>query len=300
MNKFDDINDNEIRLIGSSADSTRPSWRRPLLIVVAATVLLAVVVLLCFTAAKSRKAQLSDELGVYDPQPTNLTQPHPLRDWLYSQDSVTRSGCALKDTIVNDIAIRLYLPLNASPALEIGMRPLLDNRVILAFQAADIRADNHKIVGAFVEKGKPIAWGLSKKGYCAILPDEQGPKVIVGMADNSPLFEEATECGGYFFRQYPLVADGIPQESELKTQSIRRALCQIDDHICVVETQQRTGMHDFAILLTDIGALNAIYLIGSDAMGSVTDLNGTRTALGNLVDKPYTYTNFIFWTINAH
>lgn len=29
------------------------------------------------------------------------------------------------------------------------------------------------------------------------------------MEDNSPLFEAATEKGGYFFRQYPLVDNGV-------------------------------------------------------------------------------------------
>ena len=50
-----------------------------------------------------------------------------------------------------------------------------------------------------------MAWGLSKKGYVSIIED----KITVGVADNSPLFEEATEKGGYFFRQYPLVNNGV-------------------------------------------------------------------------------------------
>ena len=229
---------------------------------------------------------------VYEPTAVPQTTPHPLRPWLEANDTITQSGCVIKDTIVNDIAIRIYHPLNATAALKIGTQPLKDPNVILAMQAADIRADNYKIVGAFVEKGKPIAWGLSKKGYCAILHDS----IFVGMADNSPLFEEATDCEGYFFRQYPLVANGVPQESELRSQSIRRALCETDGHIVVVETIDRSSMHDFAVLLSDLGTLNAIYLIGSDAMGSYTTLDGERHQLGNYVEKPHKYTNFIYWS----
>lgn len=33
--------------------------------------------------------------------------------------------------------------------------------------------------------------------------------MTVGVDDNSPLFEEATEKGGYFFRQFPLVDNAI-------------------------------------------------------------------------------------------
>ena len=284
----EDINDNEIRRIGGTTPQGNNKRKWPF-VVIAAVLLLVVTVIMVHIFSGTSDTEVD---GIYEPQPATKQATHPLRAWLYAQDSIALSGCATMDTIVNDIAVRIYLPLNARPALEIGMRPLLDNRVILALQAADIRADNQKIVGAFVEKGKPVAWGLSKKGYCAILHDS----VYVGMADNSPLFEEATDCGGFFFRQYPLVADGVPQESELKTQSVRRALCEVEEHICVIETKDRSSMHDFTVLLADLEVNNAIYLIGSDAMGTVTDLDGTRTQLGNLVEKPYKNTNFIYWT----
>ena len=48
----------------------------------------------------------------------------------------------------------------------------------LTKQAADIRADNGKIVGAFVLKGDPLSWGLSKRGYCGIIDG----KLTVGVA----------------------------------------------------------------------------------------------------------------------
>ena len=295
MKYSDDINDNEIRLIGIISDekeSCNKIRRKRWLIVVAVVLALALAAGIVVLVRYSRAANDEDVEGIYEPQPVAGTHTHPLRQWLLSFDSTQYIGCAMKDTTVNDIAIRIYLPLNARPALEVGTRCLNDNNVILAFQAADIRADNKKIVGAFVQKGQPLAWGLSKKGYCAILHDS----VYVGMADNSPLFEEATDCGGYFFRQYPLVAEGQPQESELKTQSIRRALCDVDEHICVIETREKAGMHDFAVLLADLDINNAIYLIGSDAMGIVSDLNGNREQIGKFVDRPFKYINFIFWT----
>lgn len=291
MKNSEDIRDSEIRLIGDSQRRQHPQvkiwW-----VVAGCLLLIALAAGVAVWVRHKKQTESVNVEGIYESSSVQKTNLHPLRPWLYAYDDVTTVGCAIKDTIVNDIPVRVYLPLNATPALEIGMRPLLDNRVILAFQAADIRADNHKIVGAFVERGKPVAWGLSKKGYCAILNNT----IYVGMADNSPLFEEATDCGGYFFRQYPLVADGFPQKSELKTQSLRRALCEVEQHICVVETQEKSSMHDFAELLADLGVDNAIYLIGSDAMGTYTALDGTRTMLGNLVEKPYEYTNFIYWT----
>lgn len=49
----------------------------------------------------------------------------------------------------------------------------------------------------------PVA--VPEQLYCGVIDG----KLTVGVADNSPLFEEATEKGGYFFRQYPLVDNGV-------------------------------------------------------------------------------------------
>lgn len=292
MRHTEDINDNEIRIIGETQESIKPAKGKWLVAAIIAAVAIIAVIVVLLTHRSPDGGEEPEVVSIFEPQPEAAILPHPLEEWLYGQDSIKTTGTATKDTTVNDIAIRIYLPLNATPALQIGTRPLRDKTVILAFQAADIRADNKKIVGAFVEKGKPIAWGLSKKGYCAILNDS----IHIGMADNSPLFEEATDCGGYFFRQYPLVADGAVQESELKSQAVRRALCEVDEHICVVETQDRSSMHDFSVLLADLGVRNAIYLIGSDAMGTFTDLEGKRTAIGNHVEHTYKNINFIYWS----
>ena len=288
----EDIKDNEIRVIGLDS-GIKPNGIVRLLGKIIISILLIITAVTAVYFISSGPSHPEPEIGIYDPTPEPPSDAHPLCAWLSQHDSLPGiTGCAIKDTLVNDIMVRIYLPVNARPALCIGTRPLNDDNVILAFQAADIRADNKKIVGAFVEKGKPLAWGLSKKGYCAILHDS----IYIGMADNTSLFEQATDCDGYFFRQYPLVSNHIPQSSELKTQTIRRALCEAEGRTVVIETHDRAGMHDFAVLLADLGVSNAIYLIGSDAMGTVTDLSGNRTTVGDNVKKRYKNINFIYWT----
>ena len=116
-------------------------------------------------------------------------------------DSLAKGFTEIRDTLINDIPLRIYIPHNAEMSLHIGRMNQQDTSVIYTAQAADVRADNGGIVGAFVLKGTPRAWGLSKKGFCASIDGV----VTVGVAENSPLFEEATEKEGYFFRQYPLV-----------------------------------------------------------------------------------------------
>jgi len=297
MMKEENISDSEIRVIGGSNQQPKPTfpWR---VVAVSVAVIAVVVVAVCLLWPKAPE-QLPEQ-GIFEPEtiltiPDNAPQSHPLQGWFASLDCITATGTITKDTTVNDIPLRIYVPMNSTPRLEIGYGAL-DNRQqnILFFQAADVRADNKKIVGAFVLRGQPLSWGLSKRGYCAIIDG----KVTVGVADNSPLFEQATEHGGYFFRQYPLVDNGKLVENELKNKSIRRSLCEIDGHIAVVATQSTESLHDFAQALVDIGVSNAIYLVGSSAQGWSMDAEGNGTKMGLWDERPYKNISFIVWPKN--
>lgn len=192
---------------------------------------------------------------------------------------------------VNDIPIDIYIPHNAVPRLFIGTPRSSETDVIFTTQAADIRADNKKINGAFVLKGEPKAWGLSKKGFCGII----GDKITVGVADNSPLFEEATEKGGYFFRQYPLVDNGNLVESELKGKAVRKAICDRAGEILVVMTQTPESFHDFAQALIDLDVNNAIYLVGGESNGFYTNSEGDVVIINEPLKDAYKNENHIQW-----
>ena len=288
MMKEENISDSEIRVIGGGNQQPKKPfpWRLVGLIVAAVAVVGLVVWL-----AWPKDAQESDETGVFE-QETVVEQPHPLRGWLAALDTISACGTATKDETINDIPLRVYVPLNSTPHLEVGYG-VTDRREenILFFQAADVRADNKKIVGAFVQKGKPLSWGLSKRGFCAIIDGE----VTVGVADNSPLFEKATEQNGDFFRQYPLVDKGVLVESELKNKSIRRSLCELEGKIVVVESQSLESMHDFSQALVDVGVTNAIYLVGSSAMGWSMDVEGNGTKMGLWDARAFKNVSFIVW-----
>lgn len=285
----EEIKDTEIRVIGGDTPQPRFPWKWVLLGVV---VIAIVVIVLCLTIGRETTQEEQDEQGVFE-QEVVVPQPHPLQGWIASLDTITAVGTITKDTIVNDIPLRIYAPLNATPRLEVGYDVINDRRHnILLFQAADVRADNKKIVGAFVLRGKPLSWGLSKKGYCAIIDNQ----ITVGVADNSPLFEEATDKSGYFFRQYPLVDSARIVESELKAKSIRRGLCDLEGRIVVVETQTPESMHDFSQALVDIGTTHAIYLVGSTAIGWSMDMDGNGTKMGLWDSRVYKNISFIVWS----
>ena len=119
--------------------------------------------------------------------------------------------------------------------------------------------------------------------------------MTVGVADNSPLFEEATEKGGFFFRQYPLVDNGLLVDNAPKGKSIRKALCDRDGEIMVVMSQTPESFHDFAQALVDMQVDNAIYLVGSTSFGYFRDYYDQLEIIYNKLRYGYQYENFIVW-----
>ena len=197
------------------------------------------------------------------------------------------------DTVINDVRLSLYLPHNATPELTLGVPDRNDPRIIFAAQAADIRRDNRKILGAFVLKGEPLAWGLSKKGFCAIIDGE----VTVGYSEDSPLFEEAINKGGYFFRQFPLVANGILITNDQENKTMRKALCCRAGQLLIAVSETDESMNDFARALVDLGVENAIYLVGShSSFGWFIDDNGDKTLFAQDVHRgSFKNENYIIW-----
>lgn len=230
------------------------------------------------------------ENGVFDPIPTDTVRP-VLKH--LGDTSTNLSYTERLDTIINDVHLALYIPHQCTPELTIGVPDIKDQSIILAAQAADVRADNGKILGAFVFKGEPKAWGLSKKGYCAILDGE----ITVGVSENSPLFEEATERGGYFFRQYPLVDNGVLVDNEPKNKTMRKALCSRSGQILMVVSESDESFHDFAQALVDLGVDDAVYLVGSHtSYGWYRDANGTLTEFAEpTARKVYKNETYIIW-----
>ena len=296
MKDYKDIRDDQIRVITEdSVDKPllRTKWIVALTIVV---LLLLGVIVWAIGRHKQCKIQAlqAPEPALFEP----IEEPEPVSvQWLgHSPDSLTPGYTEIIDTLVNDIPIRIYIPHNAELSLHIGKMNRKDTTIIYTAQAADVRADNGGIVGAFVLKGEPRAWGLSKKGYCSSINGH----VEVGVADNSPLFEQATEQGGYFFRQYPLVGDGQIIESELKGKSIRRGICDRQGEIFMVETGTPESFHDFSQALVDLGVNQAVYLVGSSAYGWAVDQEGNTHEFGE--DNYYTgrrkmpkNTSYIVW-----
>lgn len=294
--KEKDIRDDEFRVIGKHSSSSPEKGRkrkRPIsLVAVLSLILILGICILAILKWPKEKPEKPEE-GLFEELPvvvTNKDEPKPFgveTDISYTEKI---------DTVINDVVLSIYIPHNATPELTLGVPDGNDKSIIFAAQAADIRRDNRKILGAFVLKGEPLAWGLSKKGYCAIIDGN----VTVGVSENSPLFEEATEKEGYFFRQYPLVDNGVLVENEPKNKTMRKAICARAGQVFVVVSESDESFHDFAQALVDLDVENAVYLVGShSSFGWFIDSGGEKTLFAPDVHREaYKNENYIIWKTN--
>ena len=298
VRRFDDITDDQIRVLGHKTaadaklekgnDGRKRIW---VYLAIVAVILLVVLAILLKPKAETEDPDAELREAVYDPIPEQVEEKEPVKPLGDYSGNETKAYTEHIKMTVNDIPLDIYIPHNAVPELAVGVPDIHDKSIVMTTQAADIRADNGKIVGAFVIKGEPLSWGLSKKGYCGIIDG----KMTVGVAENSPLFEEATEKGGYFFRQYPLVDNGQLCENEIKTKSVRKALCDRNGEIMVVMSEMPESFHDFAQALVDMRVENAIYLVGSTSYGYFRDKFDHFTQIYEKRRGGQKYENFVVW-----
>lgn len=281
------------RLATTSTSAAVRRLRRKITLMIAIPVAVSLAALLLFVWPGYLRKAKAPESGVFDPITTPVVTAG--LDTLGRTD-VTTSFTERLDTVINDVRLAIFIPHNATAELTIGAPDINDSSIILAAQAADIRADNGKILGAFVLKGEPKAWGLSKKGYCAIIDGV----ITVGVSDNSPLFEEATDKGGYFFRQYPLVDNGQLVDNEPKNKTMRKALCARGGQTFMVVSLTDESFHDFAQALVDLGVDNAIYLVGGyAASGWLRDEDGQVTGFAAITQHGvYKNESYILWRVS--
>lgn len=296
MKEIKEIRDDQIRIIGEGGNKNPlPHKVWVIILSILGLALIGITILfILHQKGKELEELKAPEPALFEP----VSEPKPTQnEWIgQPNDSLVQSYTEIKDTLINDIPIKIFIPHNAEMILHIGRINKNEKDVIYVAQAADVRADNGDIVGAFVLKGEPHSWGLSKKGYCASI----NGKVSVGVAENSPLFEKATEEEGYFFRQYPLVSNGQVIDNEPKGKSIRRAICDRQGEIFMVETGTAESFHDFAQALVDLGVNQAVYLVGSSAYGWAVDENGRIFEFGEKNNfkgrrKMPKNTNYIVW-----
>ena len=282
----DDFRDDEVQMLGT-VDPFRKLERKRFLRQVS-WASLAIVALLGLGVVLFWPKNLPEEVeGVFE----SSIETSAIN--LLGRDSTVVPYAEKLDTVVNGHPLTLFIPHHATPRLRVGQTDAQTLQTVMGFQAADIRADNYEILGEFVLAGDQLAEGVSKKGFCAIVDG----RITVGVGEKTPLLNEAIAKGGYFFRQYPLVDDGIPVENKPKGKTVRKALCSRGGQVFVVFSGLDETFPDFAHVLADLGVDNAIYLVGSDAtFGWTVDADGHREQYGNWDRRPeYRNESYILW-----
>ena len=285
-NRHGDINDDEIRVISSGEVKTDKKKRRLLpaiLWVVASLLLIAVLGILFFSSGNVEDEGLNEEPSE---QPALRTTTDE------NINNVKSPAYTIKtDTIVNGTGLSILTPNNAIPVLEIGNDCLTDSTIVLIAQAADVRGDNGDIVGSFVVNGELVSKGEAKAGFCSIINGD----VTVGVADATPMLEQALTSDGFFFRQYPLVVGGQIVENKPKGKSVRKALVELEGKISVIVSHEKLTFHDFSKTLTNVGVSNAIYLVGGETYSRYVDAKGKTFTFGHEWDKDIDNVNYIVW-----
>ncbi|MGN0237456.1 MAG: hypothetical protein ACI4AK_05175 [Lepagella sp.] len=284
MSSKKNISDDEIRIITPNREkrSTSPGWFYYVIGIAAVAVIVAVWFLL-----RHENGGENDEKELL-----TVTQDSTSSKSKAAVDTLTRRGYVdITDTIISGKSYTILTPRGATAQLHIGTDVLGSRDVVLAMQAADIRADNGGIVGACVVNGDLVSKGEAKSGFCAIIDGI----ATIGVADASPFLERAIESEGYFFRQYPLVVAHQLVENKPKGRSLRKALAEWNGTVVVILSHERLTFHDFAQALVDMGVTNAIYLVGSNAAGFAVDARGHRYDYGSEVPDSSASTNYIVW-----
>ena len=285
-----DINDDEIRVIAPGSNDSTPHQKgkgRKAPVILLSSLGLLILGGLVWLIIISNSPD--------EPSPTQSIPPSqtitPKASESNSLPAELDAFCRVVDTTINNSALKIFIPRFATPVLEIGKGVPNDSSIVLAAMAADVRGDNGEIAGAYVLKGNLISKGQAKAGFCSIINGE----ISIGVAEATPMLEQALETEGYFFRQYPLVVGGQIVENKPKGKALRKALAEYDGATCIIASLDRLSFLDFARTLVDLGVKNAIYLPGGDSPVIFMDNEGDRSVLGNLRSSDYENVNYIIW-----
>ena len=237
------FSDNEIQVLGrpSKRSNKKWIWLLPLLIA-------GITMALFFTLDKEETVDVKHFKTELKAPPRRQPEPE------------MTSGVEYETQVVNDVWLYVFKILDMHAELSLDVSGYADSTECFIVQAADIRKDNGKFVGDFVLNGEKLSSGKRKEGFCAIVDG----RVTIGRSTGDEVMNHCMVNGGSFFRQYPLVVDGVMQPSNVKGKSIRRALAQNEDGLYIVMTEERESVHNFSEALVDMGMKNAISLVGGN------------------------------------
>lgn len=302
---INNISDDEIRVIGSKPTMTPKKKRTLILIGVMLAIALLVVILFIVLRQNDKTDEIVQNTVNHNEKQENIDEPQNavLEADVTVSKIVDNGKAALKvsDTTINGIKLRRFEPGYVSVELRMYDTTLVnDSTIVFLTQAANIRGDNHKIIGDFVYKSDTaLSKGAPKsaKGFCAIL----GQTVILGKDDTAttPYLDSALHKKGYFFRQTIYVKGGDAMTFTDEAKSYRRAICSLNDtnnQLLVIESVDKVSMQEFANVLSNYQVVNAVGLLGSFILDEwYREENGERVQLFTNNNPPHPNRNYLIF-----
>lgn len=237
--------------------------------------LLLVIVALQLKSAQPEKTDIQEEVVL----PTSATAEKNTQKLQEEAPKVSvKSGVTELTDTINDVQLKLYSMEGVHAELSLEEPAADDEEVYLYTNCADVRADNGKVVCAFVMKGELLSTGNNRSGYFAAV----GDNTVIGVEYNDSIQNYVMENGGYFFRQFALISAGQIGDIRLKGKVGRCALGMKDGKLFYIESVNRESMYDFAEALCDYGFTDAIYITGGKRHRYYRDEKGVKHEMGPL------------------
>ena len=293
MDRLDNISENEIRVIGSSPDMQQHEQppKRSVWYMVAIAVIAFIIGFIVFFNRGCNNLEQSQSFA-----PVDSVRVQTNRNVAMAPIVTKPSYVEITDTIIGNVSLHRYIPVNAKPKLVVGLIKDIPPYYILGAMAADFGDYNgeYRIAGAFVHQGEMLSHSKSKYGFCALLKDT----VVIGNDLTTAYFEKAIEERGDFFRQHALVHDGeVVNKVISQIGALRRSLCRLNDgRLCIIDTDMTVSLDDFAKVLCQYGVKEAIALMGTGAaVRWAVDEAGRRYIAGADEFEFPDVVNYIVW-----
>lgn len=255
------MKEDEIQVLGVN----KPRARRWVTICVTCIIII-VAIIACFyiwsLINKNASAKYNPTEAV-SRTPSSRVQDEPRINMLYEEGVI-------------DVPLRIIQPSNMTATLTRDMTALsdtLNGKPLLAIQVQ--------------EEGKSDS--QNEIGYCAIVDG----RISIGKVDKDDDTRDfCIAKGGSYFRQKPLVLDGVIYQNETIGKAVRRALAKEDDYVYIIESEKEESVDNFAKAIAALGVSDAICLPDSPSFFSIHSNEwdyetGTSTKnCSNLIFKP--------------
>ena len=294
MDKLDNISENEIRIIGTNQnlqqDEPPKRFVWYVMAVVSVFLIIGLAIFFCQSHIENKKAP-NDSIKMMVNSSAKMS-PKMIEPSYKEKPAFVE----ISDTIINDVSLHRYIPVNAKPKLVVGLIKDIPPYYILGAMAADFGDydGEYKIAGAFVHQGKMLNHSKSKYSFCALLKDT----IVIGNDLTTSYFEKAIEDKGDFFRQHALVHEGkVVNKVISRIGALRRSLCRLNDgRLCIIETDMSVSLDDFALALRKYDVKEAIALMGTGAAVRWADDEAGRRYISGADEFEFpNVVNYIVW-----